>query len=49
LQMSGAAEVIMQCVEDGDASDFPHVYIASSDFCDILAAKLLLSGRALVI
>jgi hypothetical protein len=49
LKMSGAADIIMQWMEDGDDSDFPHVYIASSDFCDILAAKLLLSGRAFVL
>jgi hypothetical protein len=49
LKMSGAAELIKHWMEDADDSDFPHVYIASSDFCDILAAKLLLSGRALVV
>ena len=49
LKTSGAAELIMQWMEDADDSDFPHVYIASSEFCDILVAKLLLSGRALVI
>jgi hypothetical protein len=49
LKTSGAAELIMQWMKDADDSDFPHVYIASSDFCDILAAKLLLSGRALVV
>jgi hypothetical protein len=49
LRMSGAADLIMQWMEDGDDSDIPRIFIASSDFCDILAAKLLISGRALVI
>jgi hypothetical protein len=43
LCMSGAAD-------DADCSDFPHVYIASTDFANILTAKLLLnSGQPLYI
>jgi hypothetical protein len=45
LRMSGAAEVISQMMDDGDDSDFPHVYVASQAFCNILTAKLLVSGR----
>ena len=48
LKMSGAAELIAQIIEDGDDSDFPHVYVASPAFCDVLTAKLLASGRALI-
>jgi len=44
LRMSGAAEIIAQIVDDGDDSDFPHVYIASSEFCNILTAQLQLAG-----
>ncbi|KAH7885711.1 hypothetical protein F5I97DRAFT_1808679 [Phlebopus sp. FC_14] len=46
LKMSAAAELIMEMKDDADDSDYPHVYIASDAFCDILTAKLLLSGRA---
>ena len=49
LKMSGAAEVIAQLMEDGDDSDFPRVYIASPAFCNILTAKLLVSGQTLCI
>jgi len=48
LEMSGAAELIAEIIEDGDDSDFNHVYISSPAFCDILTAKLLSSGRALI-
>ena len=44
LRMSGAVEVIMQLIDDADESDFSHIYLASTDFCDILSAKLLLSS-----
>jgi len=44
LKMSGAAEVIAQLKEDADDSDFPHIFLSSDDFCDILDAKLLLKG-----
>lgn len=48
-KMSGAAELITQIIEDGDDSDFPHVYIASPAFCEVLTAQLLCSGRALIL
>jgi hypothetical protein len=42
LKMSGAADIIAQLIEDADVSDFPHNFLASENFCDILDAKLLL-------
>ncbi|KAH9975650.1 hypothetical protein BJV74DRAFT_888762 [Russula compacta] len=36
LSMSGAAEVIAQIMDDGDDSDFHHIYIALPEFCNIL-------------
>jgi len=47
LRMSGAAEIIAQIVDDGDDSDFPHVYIASPQFFNILNAQLQLAGGVL--
>jgi hypothetical protein len=47
--MSGAAGFFDQLKDDADDSDFPHVYIASNQFSDILAAKLLVSGSAFVV
>jgi hypothetical protein len=47
LKMSGAADVILQWKEDADDGDLLHAFIASEEFCSILDAKLLLSGRAL--
>jgi hypothetical protein len=44
LQMSGAAEVVVQLNRDADDSDYPHVYVASNYFRDILHAKLLLQS-----
>ena len=44
LRMSGAADIIAQIIDDGDDSDFPHVYIASPAFCNILTAQLQLAG-----
>ncbi|KAF8325089.1 uncharacterized protein EI90DRAFT_3129205 [Cantharellus anzutake] len=44
LRMSGAADIIAQIKDDGDDSDFPHVYIASPAFCNILTAQLQLAG-----
>jgi hypothetical protein len=48
LRMSGAAELIAQIIEEGDDSDFAHIYVASPAFCDVLDAQLLASGRALI-
>jgi len=49
LKMSGAAELIAQWKDDADDGDFPHIYVASEEFCRILDAQLLLSGRALIV
>jgi hypothetical protein len=38
--MSGAADVIAQLKDDADDSDIP-LYLASTDFANILTAKLL--------
>ena len=48
LRTSGAADVIAQLKDGADETDFSNVYLASEDFCNILDAKLLISGRALV-
>ncbi|KAF8351176.1 hypothetical protein F5887DRAFT_936222 [Amanita rubescens] len=48
LNMSGAAELIAQIIEEGDDLDFAHIYIAPPAFCDVLTAQLLASGRALL-
>jgi len=47
LRMSGAAEIIAQMIDDGDDSDFVHLYIASPAFCNILTAQLQLAGGIL--
>jgi hypothetical protein len=44
LRMSCAADVIAQLEDDADDSDFLHVYLASTDFANILTAKLLLDS-----
>jgi hypothetical protein len=44
LRMSGAAEVIRQLMEEADDTDMPHIYLASPAFCNVLSAKLVLSG-----
>lgn len=49
LKMSGAVEVIAQLREDADDTDFPHNYVFSHEFCDLLTARLLLSGKALIV
>ena len=48
LKMSGAWELIAQIMEDGDDSDLSRVYISSPALCDVLSARLLSSGRALI-
>jgi hypothetical protein len=48
MHMSGAADVILQWKDEANDDDIPHNFIVSEDFCDILNAKLLLSGHALV-
>jgi len=46
--MSGAADIIMQWKDEADDEDIPHNFIASEEFCNILDAKLLLSGHVLL-
>jgi hypothetical protein len=47
LRMSGAADMIAELKDDADDSDLPN-YVASTDFSNILTAKLLLnSGQML--
>jgi hypothetical protein len=48
LRMSGVAEVIAQLKDDADDSDFPYVYLPSTDFVNILTVKLLLNSGQLV-
>jgi hypothetical protein len=48
LCMSGAVEFIEQLKDDADDSDSPHTELPSTDFINILTAKLLLnSGQVL--
>jgi len=50
VQLSGAEGVIYQMRDDADDSHLPsHIFIASNDLCDILAAKLLLSSASAII
>ena len=49
LKMSGASEVIAQWRDDADDMDFPYIYRSPEDFSHILMAKLLSSGRALLV
>lgn len=49
LDASGAAEVITQLMRDADDADCPHVALKDKDFHDVLNAKLLISGRALIV
>ena len=46
--MSEVAELIAQIKDEGDDSDFAHIYVASPAFCDVLTAQLLGSGPALI-
>ena len=43
--MSGAADIIL---EWKDQADDDGLFISSEEFCDMVDAKLLLSGRAVV-
>ncbi|KAF8330341.1 uncharacterized protein EI90DRAFT_3124374 [Cantharellus anzutake] len=48
LRMSGAADIITKMIDDGNDSDFPHIYIASPAFCSILTVRLQLAGGVLL-
>lgn len=47
LNASGAAEVIAQLISDADDIESPHTS-NDEDFGDILSAKLIISGRAVI-
>ncbi|KAF8577721.1 hypothetical protein K439DRAFT_1621885 [Ramaria rubella] len=44
VQMSGAADIIAQWMDEADDSDFPNAYLASDAFIKILTAKLQLAA-----
>jgi len=46
--MSGAADIILEWKDQADDDGISHLRIASNEFCDILSAKLRLSGRVVV-
>ena len=48
VKISGAVDIIMQWKDKADDEDIPHNFIASEEFCDILDAKLHLSGHVLL-
>ncbi|KAF8558052.1 hypothetical protein OG21DRAFT_1481832, partial [Imleria badia] len=48
LKMSGAADVILEWIKHADDDGCYCPFIASEEFCDMLDAKLSLSGRAVV-
>jgi hypothetical protein len=49
LKMSGAAETIAQWKDDADDMDFPQIYHTQEEFSSVLTAKLLISGRAVLV
>jgi len=48
LKMSGAAEIILEWKDEADEHGLSSLFLPSEEFCDILNAKLFLSGRAVV-
>ncbi|KAI9573140.1 hypothetical protein HD554DRAFT_2276719 [Boletus coccyginus] len=48
LKMSGAADIILQWKDHADTDGHYRLFIASEEFCDMVDAKLFLSGRATV-
>ncbi|KAF8133264.1 hypothetical protein EV363DRAFT_50264 [Boletus edulis] len=48
LKMSGAADIILEWRDHADDDGCDRLFIASEEFCDMLDAKLFLSGRAVV-
>jgi hypothetical protein len=45
LKMSGAADIILKWKDQADDDGISRLQIASDEFCDILSAKLHLSGK----
>ena len=48
LKMSGAADIILEWKDQADDDGISRLQIASDEFCDILSAKLQLSGKAII-
>jgi len=48
LKMSGAADLILKWKDEADDNGLSRLQIPSDEFCDILSARLHLSGRAVV-
>ncbi|KAF8550976.1 hypothetical protein OG21DRAFT_1487340 [Imleria badia] len=48
LKMSGAADVILEWNDRADDDGCYHLFVDSEEYCDMLDAKLFLSGRAVV-
>jgi len=48
LKMSGAADIILEWQDQADDDGLFRLFIASEEFCDMVDAKLLLSGRAVI-
>ena len=48
LKMSGAADIILEWKDHADDDGCYHLFAASKEFCDMLDAKLFLSGRAML-
>jgi len=48
LKMSGAADIILKWKDEADDDGLSRLQIPSDEFCDILSARLRLSGRAVV-
>ena len=46
--MSGAADIILEWKDQADDDGLFHLFISSEEFYDMVDAKLLLSGRAVV-
>ena len=47
LQLSGTADIILEWKENADDDGCYRLFIASEEFCDMLDAKLFLSGGAM--
>jgi len=48
LKMSGVADIISEWKDRADDDGYYQLFITSEEFCDMLDAKLFLSGRAMV-
>jgi len=48
LKMSGAADIILEWKDQADDNGLFRLFISSEEICDMVDAKLLLSGSTLV-